>query len=84
MCLSSQDSLEKAMGPEAAVAQATTWVVWFVKSRCADGLEPRAVPLSFLAKGTTMDDTKATMQVPFVHQEEPHSLSSLGRANASG
>ena len=30
------------------------------------------------------DDTKATMQVPFVHQEEPHSLSSLGRANASG
>jgi len=39
---------------EAAVAaQATTWVVWFVKSRCADGLEPRAVPLSFLAKGTT-------------------------------
>ena len=27
---------------------------------------------------------KATMQVPFVHQEEPHSLSNLGRASASG
>lgn len=54
-----------------------------MKNHCVDGSGRRKLFMVPWCSGhSDVGCEQATMQVPFVHQEEPNSLSNLGRVSA--
>ncbi len=64
------------------VQQWRWWLGWFDTWRIIASMGRAAKLVGALVQRTAVG-WQATMQVPFVHQEEPNSLSNLGRVSAS-